>query len=94
MFDVTHSWMSYMKKVWTDPVRNTIEDQIESSVKNISISIFVVSILPFTCCYDVGYTIGYRCTQETPSIEKEDATVEAFVVRRSARLAEKKLKSM
>jgi len=82
-----------MKKVWTDPVTNTIEDRIESSVKNISISIFVVSILPFTCCYDVGYAIGYNYMQETPSVEKENTTVEAFVVRRSARLAEKKLKS-
>jgi hypothetical protein len=93
MFDTTYSWMSYMKKVWADPVTNTIEDQIESSVKNISISIFVISILPFTCCYDIGYSIGSNYVQATPTIQKEDTTVEAFVVRRSARLAEKRVKS-
>lgn len=93
MFDITYSWIHYMKKAWTTPVPNTVDDQIDRSVKNISISIFVISILPFTCCYDIGYSIGSNYVQATPTIQKEDTTVEAFVVRRSARLAEKRVKS-
>lgn len=85
MFDITLSMFYY--------IYHTVSEQ--NCTKSICVIASILSVLPFTFCYDIGYIIGTKyyahsvATDVTPQIAQSAPIVP---LRRSARLAEKRLK--
>jgi hypothetical protein len=89
MFTNTRSVVDYIKIQWntfTKPI--SLDDTMDESIKRITISLFLITVVPFVVCYDIGYTIGAECTRS------ESPIPEPTPLRRSARLAEKHRKTM
>ena len=71
--------LDYIKDIWR-------ENQKDQFAKNICISVCMISILPFTMCYDLGYETITDCYRVEPVLEPEHFPK----LRRSPRLAEKR----
>ena len=99
MLTITFSLFDYITNRWNQIIPRSFDDQIDQLAANVCISLCVISAVPFTICYDVGYKIGkdcYRCKPEwEENIEEIEKTKEDVIpLRRSARLAEKRAKKL
>ena len=72
-----------MKSIWNQHVKKeSMDDNIESAFTAICTSVCIISILPFSTMYDIGYDIGTECMRPVP-------VMQVTPLRRSARLAKK-----
>ena len=86
MFTITNEMLDRLKIMWETSI--SIDDYVSYS----SAVFCAVSLFPLTVCYDIGYKLGSRCQCATPE-ELMEPEEPAPVLRRSARLAEKRLRN-
>jgi len=97
MLTITCSLFDYITNKWNQIIPRSLDDQIDRFAENVCISICVISVIPFTLCYDITYEIGKDCYRWKPEWEeKEEEKEEEKLLppRRSARLAEKRAKKL
>lgn len=90
----TFEALDYLNSLWNQYTAQSIDDHIDQFATNVCISLCVISILPFTVCYDIGYKIGNDCYERKPEEWKEEEKPLPPPLRRSARLAEKRAKKL
>ena len=96
MLSATFEIINYLRNRWNRSIYSSIEDQLDQSIQNLCISLCIISVIPFTLCYDIGNC--YIPLWEREEIEEIEVTEETpkevpiVLPRRSARLAEKRAK--
>lgn len=87
MFTITNTLIDRLSTIWET------SDSIDDYIMYASAAFCVVSVFPLTVSYDIGYMIGSQCPCAVPVLPPvESATEKPMLLRRSARLAEKRLR--